>query len=255
MDKADVTKAKDKSVKDGKRFLQEAFSLEQKLLQIKLQLAGQSVTHAGTLGAVTEYHFINVLRKYLPKRYAIDTSIVIDSNGETSDQIDVIIYDKQYTPALLDQEQHRFVPAEAVYAVFEVKPTINKEYLGYAGEKAESVRKLKRTSIEIVQAGRVGPPRKLFPIVAGIIASNIDWSDGFASKAFMDNYKALKKNRSLDCGFAVSGCYFDTYNGKINIQFSEHALVYFLFRLLQKLQSLGTVPAIDWNAYAAAFMR
>ena len=54
------------------------------------------------------------LRKYLPNRYAVAQGIVVDSNGATSDQIDIIIFDPQYTPTLLDQQSHRFVPAEAV---------------------------------------------------------------------------------------------------------------------------------------------
>jgi hypothetical protein len=247
-----MTTAKDKSNKDGKQFLQDAFTLEQKLLQVSLDLSAQSVTHASTLGDVNERYFIDALRKYLPKRYAVDNGIIIDSTGSTSDQIDVIIYDNQYTPTLLDQKNHRFVPAEAVYAVFEVKPTINKSYLEYAGNKAESVRKLIRTTIPIVHAGGEYPSKDLFNIVAGIIAGNIDWEKSFDNEAFLKNHRSLIGDKSLDCGLAVSGAYFDTYNGSLEIGTSEQSLAYFLFRLLQKLQSLGTVPAIDWNSYAAA---
>ena len=39
--------------------------------------------------------------------------------------------------------------------------------------------------------------------------------------------------------------------GSWQIYPSEGALIRFLFRVLSKLQSLGTVPAIDWAAYAA----
>ena len=124
-----MTIAKNRSNIDGKRFLKEAFALEQKLLQVKFDLSTQSITHPGILGDVNEKYFIDVLRQYLPKRYAVDNGIVIDSIGATSEQIDVIIYDNQYTPTLLDQENHRFVPAKAVYAVFEVKSTINKKYI------------------------------------------------------------------------------------------------------------------------------
>jgi hypothetical protein len=247
-----MTKAKTKSHEDGKRFLQEAFTLEQKLLQVKLELSSQSVTHPSTLGEVNENYFIDVLRKYLPSRYAVDTGIVIDSNGTTSDQIDVIIYDNQYTPTLLDQQSHRFVPAEAVYSVFEVKPTINKPYLEYAGEKAESVRRLIRTTVPIVHAGGEYPAKPPFPIVSGIVASGIDWADGFSGRAFRVAYDSMTDLRQLDCGLAVSGSVFDTYSGTLEVGPSGQALAYFLFRLLQKLQSLGTVPAIDWNAYAAA---
>lgn len=237
---------------EGKVFLQNALSNEQKLLQVKLELSSQSITHAGTMGAVNEENFVNVLRKYLPNRYAIDTGIIIDSTGSTSHQIDVVIYDKQYTPTLLDQENHRYIPAEAVYAVFEVKPTVNKQYLEYAGEKAESVRVLHRTSIPIVHAGGEYPPKTLFPIVAGIVASKIEWVDGFNGTTFQTNHLSLVDNKALDCGLAVSGDCFDIFDGAIKIGPSENALAYFLFRLLQKLQSLGTVPAIDWNTYAEA---
>ena len=243
--------AKDKSNKDGKQFLQDAFTLEQKLLRVKLELSTQSVTHAGTLGDVNESYFIDVLRKYLPRRYAVDNGIIIDSTGATSDQIDVIIYDNQYTPTLLDQKNHRFVPSEAVYAVFEVKPTINKCYLEYAGNKAASVRRLIRTTIPIVHAGGEYPAKDLFNIVAGIVAGNIDWAKGFENEAFLENYNALSGEKCLDCGLAVSGSYFDSYNGSLEVGTSEQSLAYFLFRLLQKLQLLGTVPAVDWNSYAS----
>jgi hypothetical protein len=185
------------------------------------------------------------------RQYAIDNAIIIDSNGATSDQIDAVIYDMQYTPALLDQQKHRYVPAEAVYAVFEVKPTINKEYLIYAGDKAESVRSLERTSIPIPHAGGEYPAKELFPITAGIIATKIDWTGGFAGETFQKNLAQLSGLKTIDCGLAVSGDSFDIYNGKIEIGPSKNALSFFIFRLLQKLQLLGTVPAIDWNKYAA----
>jgi len=62
-----------------------------------------------------------------------------------------------------------------------------------------------------------------------------------------------KNLRQLDCGLAVDGHSFDTFapNHAFNYCKTENALVFFLFRLLNQLQSLGAVPAIDWNAYAA----
>lgn len=248
-----MTIAKAKSSIDGKQFLQDAFALEQELLQVKLKFSTQSVPHPTELGDVNESHFVKVLRKYLPQRYAVHKGMIIDSTGATSHQIDVIIYDNQYTPTLLDQENHRFVPAEAVYAVFEVKPTINKKHLKYAGDKAESVRRLRRTSVPIVHAAAEKPAqvKPLFPIVAGIIAGGIEWKDGFEGQAFQDTYRSLTDNKCLDCGLAVSGSYFDSYNNSWEVGTSDQALAYFIFRLLQKLQSLGTVPAVDWNAYAS----
>src|SRR5262249_25125158 len=163
-------------------------------------------------------------------------------------QIDVIIYDNQYTPTLLDQQNHRFVPAEAVYAVFEVKPSVDKTYLEYAADKAASVRRLRRTSIPIVHAGGTFPCKPLFGIVAGIVATDIAWKTGFESRSFNQTIAQLQRHRFLDAGLAVSGGCFDQYDGRLHKGPVNNALTYFLFRLLQKLQTLGTVPAVDWSA-------
>lgn len=245
-----MNKAKNKSIADGKAFLCAAFAAEQEVLNVQLKLSSESITHDGVMGDVNERYFIEVLRKYLPNRYAIDSAIVIDSNGHTSDQIDIVVYDPQYTPTLLDQHDHRFIPAEAVYAVFEVKPTINKSYLEYAGHKAESVRVLERTSVPITHVAGDPVIKKIFPIVSGIIATDIEWAEGFDSQAFLENHSALIEDKFLDCGLAVSGGCFDVFEGDIKIGPKSNSLAYFIFRLLQKLNGLGTVPSVDWNKYA-----
>ncbi len=242
-------KAKVMSEIDGKTFLQQSFAMQQAMLKTQLEMSSVSVTHNGTMGDVNEKHFIEIIKRYMPDRYAVDTGIIIDSDGKTSDQIDVVIFDNQYTPTLLDQQNHRFIPVESVYAVFEVKPHIDKNYLKYAGEKAESVRKLNRTSVPIAHAGGEYPPKLLFSIIAGIIATNIEWADDFG-KSFKETHDKLPEIQKLDCGLAVSGASFDTFDKILTVRSNQNTLMFFLFRLLQKLQSLGTVPAIDWNAYA-----
>jgi hypothetical protein len=246
--------AKQISNTNGTEFLKSAFIAEQKVLATQLQFSRSSITHNGTMGDVNEQHFIDFLRKYLPLRYGVDTGIVIDSTGATSDQIDIVIFDRQYTPTLLDQKSHRFIPAEAVYAVFEVKPKINKEYLEYAAQKAASVRKLKRTSIPIPHAGGEHPAKELFSIVAGVIAIEVDWKGGLKSKSFKPCL-SLDESLILNCGLALSDKSFDQFDGLLKLSESEGSLGFFLFRLLQKLQSLGTVPAVDWNSYANIFKK
>lgn len=245
-----MNKAKAKARIDGKAFLRSAFAAEQEVLAVQLKLSSKSITHNGVMGEVNEQHFIQILRKYLPMRYAVDRGIVIDSNGSTSDQIDIIIFDNQYTPTLLDQHSHRFIPAEAVYCVLEAKPTINKSYLEYAGEKARSVRELERTSVPINNAGKVDPPKRLFPIIAGIVAADIVWKNGVKADQFSTNLNTLVGASALDCGLALSDRSFDLFDGTLTFSPVDHSLAYFLLRLLQRLQSLGTVPAIDWNRYA-----
>lgn len=263
--------AKGKSEADGLKFLVEAFTHEQAALEAKIKAAHATITHDGVMGDVIESHWIvDFLARYLPDRYAVTSGIVIDSLGKTSDQIDVIIYDNQYTPTLLSQGTHRFVTAEAVYAVLEVKPKIDKVLMEYAGAKAASVRRLHRTSVEIRHAGGKFPPKKLHHIVSGIVAVRADWSDGLGT-TFKKCLKGLiATNEQIDCGCALEHGSFDVFNydrvfehdgaidpneldDKICLRRANNSLVYFLFRLLSRLQAIGTVSAVDWSAYAEVF--
>jgi hypothetical protein len=246
-----MNKPKTAANADGKSFLQDALSAEQRVLAVQLELSSKSITHDGVMGEVNEQHFIQFLRRHLPIRYQVDHGIVIDSDGVTSDQIDIVIFDNQYTPTLLDQHAHRYIPAEAVYCVLEVKPTINKSYLEYAGEKAQSVRALRRTSVPIRHAGGEYPPKPLLPIIAGIVAAHAEWCDGLSSPSFAANLGELTDLRALDCGVALSDRAFDTFDGRLQLSNANGALAYFLFRLLRQLQSLATAPAVDWDRYAA----
>lgn len=78
--------------------------------------------------------------------------------------------------------------------------------------------------------------------------------DGFEG-AFRSNMMMLGLDSltALDCGCGLSRGAFDTFDSSGDMSFGRQdaGLVFFLFRLLNKLQTLGTVPAIDWNAYAA----
>lgn len=241
----------DDSERPSASFLREAFASEQACLIPKLK-SSKRICHAGDRGEVNEQHFIDFLRSYLPNRYTVEKASVLDCEGKVSHSMDVVVFDRQYTPTLLDNDKHRYVPAEAVYAVFECKPKIDKRYLDYAGEKAASVRRLKRTSVEIRHAGGVFPAKEPFEVVAGILAINVDWADGFRGEAFRNAHGVLAAERAIDCGFAAEGASFDTFaeGGGYTFGPKENALAFFAFRLLWKLQSLATVPAVDWMAYA-----
>jgi len=232
------------------KFLQSAFASEQECLIAGLHSSAR-ITHDGDRGEVNEQFFIDFLRKYLPNRYTVEKAIVLDSEGSVSDSIDVVVFDRQYTPTLLDNDKHRYVPAEAVYAVFECKPTINKAYLDYSGEKVESVRRLKRTSVPIFFVEGSYKAKPLFDIIGGILSLNVDWSDGFG-ESFRKCHNSLTGLKRIDCGFSACGACFDVFNGDSAYTFGpeKNALAFFAFRLLWKLQSLATVPAVDWMAYA-----
>ena len=246
---------------DPRTFLTDVYRKEGELLQRKLDLT-DSISHDATKGHVGEEHWIEILQKYLPSRFQVRSGIVMDSNGKTSDQIDVVIHDQQYTPTLLGQGSHGYILAEAVYAVFEVKPTLDKTQMEYAGSKVASVRTLHRTSIETISSGKRQDARALFPIIGGILTRDISWKDGLQSESFRECRDSLVENRALDCGCILRAGSFDRFdrlpvvvNHPIDdsewaIAGADAGLIFFLFRLLGWLNRVGTVPAVDWNRYA-----
>jgi len=260
-----------RSESDGLKFLSDAFTYEQRTLEAKINAAQSTITHDTTMGNVIESQWIgDFLQRYLPDRYAVGSGIIINSEGKTSEQIDIVIHDNQYTPNLLSNGTHQFVPAESVYAIIEVKPEIDKANLIYAGKKAESVRRLTRTSIGIRHAGGRYPPKVLHHIIAGIVSVKAGWASGFG-ETFKTNLKPLLgTDQQIDFGCALADGAFDIYNydrvfenqpgidpelieEMINIKPTNNSLVYFMFRLLSCLQSIGTVPAVDWEKYAEVF--
>lgn len=115
-------------------------------IQHRLETVRTTMSHPGTMGDASEGIWIKLLNEYLPSRYKADKAHVVDSEGQFSQQMDVVIYDRQYSPFILFYEEQKIIPVESVYAVFEVKQTLNLNHVRYAQEKIRSVRRLHRTT-------------------------------------------------------------------------------------------------------------
>src|ERR1700687_2794506 len=125
--------------------------------QQKLPTARKAFEPPGTKGNASENVWLELLETYLPHRYQAATAHVVDSKGSFSEQIDVVVFDRQYSPFIFRYQGQTIVPAESVYAVFEAKQSINAGEVAYAQKKAASVRRLHRTSLPIPSAGGVLP--------------------------------------------------------------------------------------------------
>lgn len=266
---------------DNKINIGDLFSGLQKQMVAQLNTNREFVLHPGSKGDSLEDVWIEWLRKYLPNRYCVDKAIVIDSTGQLSHQIDLVIYDQQYTPFVLTQNGVHYIPAEGVYAAFEVKPDLQGNvgelnFFEYAGEKIESVRKLKRTSVGIINAGQPHRPRALTKIIGGILASTNSYTHA-NNDTIESHLKKLTGHQSIEIGCAVDyGCFYVNYTGeedlndtdleqrisnyyvnrsfnKVTFSKSVNSLVTFFLQLTRYLQqAIGTVAAIDLNEYAKA---
>jgi Domain of unknown function (DUF6602) len=216
-----------------------------------------AVTHPGARGEASEEDWLRVLNDHLPRRYQADRAFVIDSRGACSDQIDIVIYDRQYSPFLYNQANQRYIPAESVYGVLEVKQELTREHVLYAGEKAASVRRLHRTSAPVPHVEGVAKPRPLPGIVAGILTYQSSWTPAFGDP-LRSALAELAAEARLDVGCTLTNGAFEARYpdaGGVDLIVAEgpRSLVQFLMRLLRQLQALATAPAIDYEAYLSRF--
>ena len=214
----------------------------------RLETARKTLGHPGTKGDASEKIWIELLNKYLPERYRAEKAHVVDNKGNFSQQIDVVVFDRQYSPFIFNYEGEIIIPAESVYAAFEAKQSINAEQVKYAQEKVNSVRNLHRTSLPIPHAGGTYDPKPPFRIYGGILTFESDWTPGMGDAL----NKALNEDKGcLDMGCIAAHGYFnfDKTSGYQFIAGGKPATA-FLFKLISQLQYSGTVPMIDILAYS-----
>lgn len=236
--------------------LQKAYAGLQEQLRAGLQASRSVLDHAPSKGAGSENNWLTMLQRHLPNRYSAETAFVIDSRGAQSEQIDIVLYDRQYTPELYNVAGQRIIPAESVYAALEVKQTLDRSNIDYAAGKIASVRALHRTSAAIVHAGGEHEARALTPILGGVLATEPGWKTPFGDPFFAALLEQPPERR-LDLGCVASAGAFevryDSATPGVRFGMPEYPLAFLFLCLLHRLQRVGTVPAIDYDAYLAPF--
>ena len=219
--------------------IQKLFSALDEEMRLKLSSKIDEIYHPTAKGDESELNWIGLLRTYLPERYKVDSGFVVDHEGTISEQIDIIVYDRHFTPFIFRGENVVYIPAEGVYAVFEVKPHFDKTNYDYAIKKLKSVKELKRTSASFAHIlGR--DTKELFDIIGGILTK-----ENKGKKCFngIKTDSELLIILSLDCGIKI-------INGEtMEKQDNEPILAFFLLKLIEKLRGLGSVPALDVDKY------
>lgn len=220
-------------------------------IQRRLETARQSFGHPVTKGDASEKIWLELLQTYLPMRYQTTKAHVVDSNGAFSEQIDAVIFDRQYSPFIFHYEDQTIVPAESVYAVFEAKQAINAAQVAYAQRKVASVRRLRRTSLPIPYAKGTYPAKPPILILGGILTFESDWKPAFG-QPLRDALAIDCADGRLDLGcVAAHGCFnFDQRTNRFETFLGGKPATALLFKLISQLQRSGTVPMIDVEAYA-----
>jgi len=219
-------------------------------IEQQLKTARAAFGHPVTKGDASEAVWLDLLTTYLPQRYQAAKATVVDSTGMFSEQIDVVVFDRQYSPFIFHYQGQTVIPAESVYAAFEAKQSIGAAHVAYARKKVASVRRLNRTSLPIPHAGGTFPPKPLPQILGGLVTFESEWKPGLG-QPLTDALSGGCADNRLDLGCVAAhgtfacdagGCYIMTPQGK--------PATAFLLELIARLQASATVPMIDVRAYA-----
>ncbi len=229
-----------------------AFLGRQKVLKARLTAGREVAYHSTAKGDNSELNWIEMLREFLPTRYGVTRAFVIDSEGNGSEQQDIVIHDRHFSPLIFQDEGGLYFPAESVYAVFEVKQDLDKGTIEYAGTKVASVRALERTSAPIPHAGGVYEPKEPHHILGGLLTLGSSWSP-CVGEPFEAALRDAAPEERLDLGCSLTcGSFELTEDGEgTHIETCEEAtaLIFFALRLFRRLQPMGSVGAIDINRY------
>lgn len=111
-------------------------------LEGEVDFINEIITHPGLKGEGNEAAIRNLISKFIPKKYGVGSGIIIDKNGAHSNQCDIIIFDNQIYPEILSFTSTHIYPVDFVYAVIEVKTTLDSKSSKEAIDNIKSVRKL-----------------------------------------------------------------------------------------------------------------
>jgi hypothetical protein len=125
-----------KCVPMANKLLLSWFDQLESVLEKEAQLVGL-LDHSSTVGQAREFLVARLLKTILPSGVHIGSGIVIDGYGNSSKQIDIVIYDPKFP--LLTVESGGLYFIEGVLATIEIKSTLDTEKLKTSLENSKSI--------------------------------------------------------------------------------------------------------------------
>lgn len=86
------------------------------------QLYFKYKNHGSTIGGFREDIWRELFVQMVPKKFVVEQSVfIMDSNGQVSPEVDLVIFDEIYTPYIFRKGRLKFIPIEAVAVAVECK--------------------------------------------------------------------------------------------------------------------------------------
>ncbi len=104
----------------------------------------KNILHNGSKGTVRENIVNKVIRPFLPACYGLSGGEAFDSEGNTSKQLDLVVYDSVFSYIIPYIDNYIQFPCESIYGNIEIKSFLNKDELMKAIDNIKSMKRLKR---------------------------------------------------------------------------------------------------------------
>ena len=108
----------------------------------RLRAAQQIVSHPGTRGSLAENLLRELIREFLPHRWAVGTGFVIDVERGRSNQVDVLIYDQLTTSPLYRDGDLVILSGGTAHVAVEVKSHLDSQEIPRAYDNICSVKRV-----------------------------------------------------------------------------------------------------------------
>lgn len=135
-------------------------------LQAEVEQMNQLIDHQGTKGTENELSLARMVQNLIPERYGVGSGLLIDADGASSKQMDLVVYERGNEPAMFAQTNQVLFPVESVRLCVEVKTTVTKSAIEDSRAKKASIEALRSST-------SIRPPLALFGYRGDIGASTI----------------------------------------------------------------------------------
>lgn len=184
------------------------------------RLKRDSITNKTDEGEYLENIVVDFLRKYLPKRFSVGRGYIMNQEGKTSLQQDVVIYNSDNYVLLNNTQGYQVFPVECVHSTVEVKSTLTRKTLEMANRNVQSIKHLSGVALKVeIKTGDIVDAQQYGAV---IFSSLFAFQSDSSLETCADNFEEL--STSIDFLSILNKgniCYFEKEE-KID---SEHVVV------------------------------
>lgn len=108
----------------------------------RLRAAQAIVSHTGTRGALAENLLRELIREFLPQRWAVGTGFIMAADGGRTNQVDVLVYDQLANSPVYRDGDLVILSPNTVAVAIEVKSNLDAEQVPLAYSNLASVKRV-----------------------------------------------------------------------------------------------------------------